>query len=114
MRAIALALVLVEVAAGYSRRGATYPPLQPLLTRDDERRRRCRRRGKNHPGESEETRGSQFAVCGGGSFGTAMACVLGRKGVKATLVVRKPGRRADQHQARQPVLPVRPAAAFVT
>jgi len=30
------------------------------------------------------------AVYGGGSFGTAMACVLGRKGVRATLVVRKP------------------------
>ena len=30
------------------------------------------------------------AVYGGGSFGTAMAAVLGRKGVKATLVVRRP------------------------
>ena len=30
------------------------------------------------------------AVYGGGSFGTAMACVLGRKGVKTTLIVRKP------------------------
>lgn len=30
------------------------------------------------------------AVYGGGSFGTAMACVLGRKGVRATLVVRRP------------------------
>jgi len=29
------------------------------------------------------------AVFGGGSFGTAMACVLGRKGIKATLVVRR-------------------------
>jgi len=32
----------------------------------------------------------KVAVYGGGSFGTAMACVLGRKGVQATLVVRKP------------------------
>ena len=30
-----------------------------------------------------------MAVYGGGSFGTAMACVLGRKGIQATLVVRK-------------------------
>ncbi len=32
----------------------------------------------------------KVAVFGGGSFGTAMACVLGRKGVQATLVVRRP------------------------
>lgn len=32
----------------------------------------------------------KVAVYGGGSFGTAMACVLGRKGVQATLVVRRP------------------------
>jgi len=31
----------------------------------------------------------KVAVYGGGNFGTAMACVLGRKGVQATLVVRK-------------------------
>ena len=31
----------------------------------------------------------KVAVFGGGSFGTAMACVLGRKGVPCTLVVRK-------------------------
>jgi glycerol-3-phosphate dehydrogenase (NAD+) len=31
----------------------------------------------------------KVAVYGGGSFGTAMACVLGRKGIQATLVVRK-------------------------
>lgn len=31
----------------------------------------------------------KVAVFGGGNFGTAMACVLGRKGVQATLVVRK-------------------------
>jgi predicted dinucleotide-binding enzyme len=30
------------------------------------------------------------AVYGGGSFGTAMACVLARKGIRATLVVRRP------------------------
>ena len=32
----------------------------------------------------------KVAVYGGGSFGTAMACVLGRKGIPAVLVVRKP------------------------
>jgi len=32
----------------------------------------------------------RVAVYGGGSFGTAMACVLGRKGISATLVVRRP------------------------
>jgi glycerol-3-phosphate dehydrogenase len=31
----------------------------------------------------------KVAVYGGGSFVTAMACVLGRKGIRATLVVRK-------------------------
>ena len=31
----------------------------------------------------------KVAVYGGGNFGTAMACVLGRKGIQATLVVRK-------------------------
>jgi len=30
------------------------------------------------------------AVLGGGSFGTAMACVLGRKGIHVKLIVRKP------------------------
>lgn len=30
------------------------------------------------------------AVYGGGSFGTAMACVLARKGINATLIVRRP------------------------
>ena len=29
----------------------------------------------------------KVAVYGGGSFGTAMACVLGRKGIEAVLVV---------------------------
>ena len=40
----------------------------------------------------EMVRASQInvAVYGGGSFGTAMACVLARKGIKATLVVRRP------------------------
>ena len=32
----------------------------------------------------------KVAVFGGGSFGTAMACTLGRKGIQSTLVVRKP------------------------
>ena len=32
----------------------------------------------------------KVAVYGGGSFGTAMACVLGRKGIATTLVVRRP------------------------
>ena len=32
----------------------------------------------------------KVAVLGGGSFGTAMACALGRKGVQVQLIVRKP------------------------
>lgn len=94
MRAIALALVLVEVAAGYSA-----SPVRPT--------RRCSRCSHAMMADAVADAGGEpktiklrsgvklaseinVAVYGGGSFGTAMACVLGRKGVKATLVVRKP------------------------
>ena len=44
-------------------------------------------------GRQVSTSQIKVAVLGGGSFGTAMACVLGRKGVRVTMIVRRPNVR---------------------